>query len=100
MLANWQWFYFFVGVRSINLLLERRLIIDYEFYLSYTKIKKMNANEVSKSIGYCGLVCRLCHLADKCDGCKSNKNCCAKHLSEKGCYQYNCCVEKNINGCW
>jgi len=50
----------------------------------------MDINEVSKSIGYCGLVCKLCHLADKCDGCKSNKNCCGKHLSEKGCYQYNC----------
>ena len=60
----------------------------------------MDINEVSESIGYCGLVCKLCHLADKCDGCKSNKNCCGKHLSEKGCYQYNCCLDKNINGCW
>ena len=60
----------------------------------------MDINEVSESIGYCGLVCKLCHLADKCDGCKSNKNCCGKHLSEEGCYQYNCCVDKNISGCW
>ena len=60
----------------------------------------MDINEVSNSIGYCGLVCKLCHLADKCDGCKSDQNCCGRNLSELGCYQYNCCVDKKINGCW
>lgn len=60
----------------------------------------MDINEVSNSIGYCGLVCKLCHLADECDGCKSDKNCCGRHLSEAGCYQYNCCLNKKINGCW
>lgn len=60
----------------------------------------MDTSEVSNSIGFCGLVCKLCHLADKCDGCKSDHNCCGRHLSESGCYQYNCCVEKNLNGCW
>jgi hypothetical protein len=60
----------------------------------------MDINVVSNSIGYCGLICKLCHLADKCDGCKSDKNCCGRHLSEIGCYQYNCCVDKKINGCW
>jgi len=58
------------------------------------------SSEVSNSIGFCGLACNLCHLADKCDGCKSDHNCCGRHLSESGCYQYNCCVEKNLNGCW
>jgi hypothetical protein len=60
----------------------------------------MTANEVAKSIGYCGLVCSFCHLNNTCDGCKSVKNCCGRHLSEKGCYQYNCCVAKGIQGCW
>jgi hypothetical protein len=60
----------------------------------------MRIDEVSCSIGYCGLVCKLCHLADKCEGCKSDHNCCGRHLSESGCYQYNCCVDKKINGCW
>ena len=60
----------------------------------------MDIKKVSNSIGYCGLVCALCHLADKCDGCKSNNNCCGRRLSNAGCYQYKCCVEKKINGCW
>lgn len=60
----------------------------------------MNIKEISSSIGYCGLICKLCHLADSCSGCKSDKNCCGRYLSETGCYQYNCCIDKNINGCW
>jgi len=35
--------------------------------------------EVGKSSGYyCGLVRKLFHLADKCYGCKPNKNYCGK----------------------
>ena len=60
----------------------------------------MNIEEISGSISYCGLICRLCHLADECGGCKSENNQCARHLSETGCYQYNCCRERNLNGCW
>lgn len=60
----------------------------------------MCINEISKNVGYCGLVCELCHLADQCMGCKSDKNSCGRYLSKTGCYQYNCCVEKNISGCW
>lgn len=60
----------------------------------------MNFKEVAENIGYCGLICKLCHEADMCDGCKSENNCCGRHLSEEGCFQYNCCVEKGINGCW
>lgn len=56
--------------------------------------------EIEKSIGYCGLICKLCHLAHTCSGCKSDENCCAKHLSSEGCYQYNCCTQKGLNGCW
>ena len=60
----------------------------------------MTINEVANSIAYCGLVCKLCHLADTCDGCKSENNCCGKHLSVNGCYQYKCCKERGLNGCW
>jgi hypothetical protein len=60
----------------------------------------MNTNEVSKSIAYCGLVCSLCHLTDQCDGCKSERNRCASSFSKSGCYHYNCCKAKEIDGCW
>ena len=60
----------------------------------------MDINKVSNSIGYCGLICKLCHLADKCAGCKSDNNFCGRHLSNAGCYQYKCCRDKRINGCW
>ena len=60
----------------------------------------MNIKDIAQNMGYCGLICGLCHGADKCGGCKSNNNCCGRHLSENGCFQFNCCVEKNINGCW
>lgn len=56
--------------------------------------------QISDSIAPCGLVCRLCHFADSCSGCKSNINCCGSRNSDKGCYQYNCNKEKGIEGCW
>ena len=56
--------------------------------------------QVLKSISYCGLICHLCHGASQCAGCKSDHNCCGAHTSEEGCFQYNCCQEKGINGCW
>lgn len=27
-------------------------------------------------------------------------NRCQRYLSETGCYQYNCCKERKLNGCW
>lgn len=60
----------------------------------------MTILEVARNIGYCGLVCSLCHLKDNCKGCKSDQNSCSRRLSENGCYQYNCCVERGIEGCW
>lgn len=56
--------------------------------------------ELKESVAYCGLVCKLCHSADSCDGCRSENNCCGRHLSSDGCYQYNCCTERGLNGCW
>ncbi len=60
----------------------------------------MNKQNIVSSIAYCGLICKLCHLSDECDGCKSKNNRCSKYLSSTGCYQFKCCVEKTINGCW
>lgn len=56
--------------------------------------------DIANSIAYCGLVCRLCHLAYKCDGCRSENNCCGSRKTDEGCYQYNCCTKKGLNGCW
>lgn len=64
------------------------------------EINKLTITELKDSIGYCGLVCTLCHLADSCGGCKSTQNSCGRYLSEGGCHQYNCCVERGLNGCW
>ncbi|MDZ5253705.1 DUF3795 domain-containing protein [Clostridium sp. LIBA-8841] len=60
----------------------------------------MNIESITKRIGYCGLICPLCHEADKCSGCKSENNCCGRHLSSEGCFQFNCCIKEGINGCW
>lgn len=57
-------------------------------------------HQIAESISYCGLICNLCHLADQCDGCHSQNNCCGCKTSPVGCYQYNCCKEKEIEGCW
>jgi len=59
---------------------------------------KMNFNEIKSSISYCGLVCCFCKVKDNCD-CKTDNHCC-KRLSSDGCYQYDCCRGKGLNGCW
>lgn len=60
-------------------------------------MKKTTVREIAESIAYCGLVCRFCGL---CAGCKSANNSCSKHLSQEGCYQYDCCIQRGLNGCW
>ncbi len=60
----------------------------------------MTIKEIENSIGFCGLVCKFCSLSHRCTGCKSDNNCCSKRLSPEGCYQYNCCSNKGLNGCW
>lgn len=60
----------------------------------------MNKEDIIKSIAYCGIICDLCHLADECDGCRSEKTNCGKHLCEAGCFQRSCCIKKKIEGCW
>lgn len=60
----------------------------------------MEIDDVVKNMAYCGLVCSFCLEAAGCAGCKSDHNCCGRHLSAEGCFQYNCCTAKGINGCW
>lgn len=57
-------------------------------------MNKLNEN----SVAYCGLICSFCCTDGSCN-CKSDNNC-GKRLSPEGCYQYNCCTSKGINGCW
>ena len=56
--------------------------------------------DLEGSIAYCGLVCRLCFLADKCDGCKTQNNRCERNCSDQGCFQKQCCEAGNRDGCW
>ena len=56
----------------------------------------MNVEQIVNSIAYCGLICCLCN--DTCN-CKANNHC-SKKLSQEGCYQFDCCVSKGLNGCW
>jgi hypothetical protein len=62
----------------------------------------LTVEKVRDSIGYCGLVCALCHVAEAkgCGGCKSAENSCGRYLSEPGCHQHRCCTERKLNGCW
>lgn len=60
----------------------------------------MNEKDITNSIGYCGLVCALCHNAKLCSGCKSKDNTCSCQGGKEGCFQYNCCQKKGIQGCW
>ena len=57
-------------------------------------------SSVKESIAYCGLICKLCFLASKCDGCKTEFNRCERNLSEEGCIQKSCCGERGFEGCW
>ena len=56
----------------------------------------MAANDIKTRLAYCGLLCALCSEDGSCD-CKSGNHC-GKRLSPEGCYQYNCCREKGLNG--
>ena len=61
----------------------------------------MDKSEIVASIACCGLVCKLCHLADKCDGCKNTACGCGNHSDHwGGCYHRKCCIDKGLAGCW
>lgn len=55
---------------------------------------------LAESVSFCGLICRLCFMADKCDGCKADINLCEKNCSDEGCFNRSCCEAKDIKGCY
>lgn len=57
--------------------------------LSYYARKKI------EPIAYCGLACCVCTHDATCVGCQAGG--CEAH---GWCKNYNCCKEKNLNGCW
>lgn len=58
----------------------------------------MNIEQIANSVAYCGLICSLCRDDVECN-CKTDNHC-GKRLSKEGCFQFDCCVRKGINGCW
>ena len=68
-------------------------------YTTYNK-ESMTRDEMMKSLGYCGLMCRLCFQGAKCRGCKSAHNSSQEVLCDEGCYQKKCCIAKGNKGCW
>jgi len=60
----------------------------------------MDHQALVASIAPCGLICRLCFRADLCDGCRSDRNLCDRNLSDEGCPQRECSLERGIDGCW
>lgn len=48
-----------------------------------------------KGVAYCGLACCVCSENEQCAGCR-NDGCHGKEW----CKSFNCCKEKNLNGCW
>jgi len=58
----------------------------------------VDKKQIADSVAYCGLLCLLCQPNEVCS-CKTGNHC-GKRLSPNGCYQYNCCRSKGLNGCW
>lgn len=58
----------------------------------------MMVNEATDAMALCGLVCALCRPEAACR-CRSDNHC-GKRLSPKGYFQYDCCTEKGLDGCW
>jgi hypothetical protein len=60
----------------------------------------MDPQLIGETVAYCGLICHLCFLASKCDGCRTEGNRCDRNCSDEGCFQKNCCESKHFEGCW
>lgn len=60
----------------------------------------MNEKDITDSIACCGNVCAICQHAKICSGCRSTNNTLCRHCTKEGCYQYYCCQQKGIEGCW
>ena len=50
--------------------------------------------QLRETVAYCGLICGVCPGVGQCD-CRT-----APKPEEAGCYQRNCCIKKEIDGCW
>jgi hypothetical protein len=57
----------------------------------------MDRQALVNSIAYCGLVCGRCHLRAECGFCKNKASLCAR---SEVCYQRNCCIQRDLQGCW
>lgn len=60
----------------------------------------MKPDTLAHSVAFCGLICKLCFLASKCDGCKTANNRCDRNCSDAGCHQKSCCEKSGFTGCW
>lgn len=60
----------------------------------------LDSDSVARSIAYCGLLCRLCFLAERCDGCRTASSQCERNCSDEGCFQKQCCEARGYAGCW
>jgi hypothetical protein len=58
----------------------------------------MTVEQIRNSISYCGLICAFCSTDGSCNCRSSNR--CGKKASEKGCFQYECCIKNGYAGCW
>lgn len=58
----------------------------------------MTAEQIAKSISFCGLLCGLCSPDGSCDCRLANQ--CGKKSSPEGCFQYECCSQRGFLGCW
>ena len=50
--------------------------------------------ELWKTVAYCGLICGVCFGKGRCE-CRT-----APKPEEADCYQRNCCIRREIDGCW
>ena len=60
----------------------------------------MTVEQIKDSVSYCGLVCRLCSFNEKVNCICKAKNHCGRNRTPDGCFQYKCCREKGLGGCW
>ena len=58
----------------------------------------VDEKQIVKGMARCGLICALCQPEEIC--CCKGHNHYGKRLSPKGCYQYECSMEKGFEGCW
>lgn len=63
--------------------------------LGYYERSKKKYFSKEKGIAYCGLACCVCSENENCVGCR-NEGC----KDKEWCKSFNCCKEKEINGCW